>query len=48
MFLEIVGGLLVFALGSTSISLWFALQKLNARYDDLLDAVESVQIWPED
>lgn len=35
MILEIVGGLLLFAFGSIAIAEWFALQKLNARCENL-------------
>lgn len=30
--MEIVGGLLIFGLGTCAVSLWFALQKLNMQY----------------
>lgn len=38
--LEIIGAALVFALGTSAVALWLALNKLNVRYDALEDAYD--------
>lgn len=38
--LEIIGAALVFALGTSAVALWLALNEMNLRYDALEDAYD--------